>query len=71
MELLSELVRRHGWHVVGEVGALIVATVVTVLWVRSLLSGGARPVTCGACGRLASRAHAVCPRCGEPLGAAG
>jgi predicted amidophosphoribosyltransferase len=69
--MLGDLIREHGWHVLGELAVLILAVVVTVLWIRALLRGQARPVVCGGCGRLASRAHRACPRCGEPLGAAG
>jgi predicted amidophosphoribosyltransferase len=69
--MLGDLIREHGWHVLGELAVLILAVVVTVLWIRALLLGQARPVVCGTCGRLASRAHRACPRCGEPLGAAG
>jgi predicted amidophosphoribosyltransferase len=69
--MLGDLIREHGWHVLGELAVLILAVVVTVLWIRALLLGQARPVVCEACGRLASRAHRACPRCGEPLGAAG
>ncbi len=71
MELFGELIRRHGWHVLGELATLVLAVVVTVMWIRALIRGGARPEVCGSCGRLVSRAHAICPRCGEPLGAAG
>jgi predicted amidophosphoribosyltransferase len=71
VELLGELIERHGWHVLGELTVLVLAVVVTVMWVRALVRGGARPEVCGTCGRLVSRAHTVCPRCGQPLGAAG
>ena len=67
MDFLARLVERHGWHVVGEVAALLVALVVTGFWVRALIRGRARPVVCAACGRVSSRATPVCPRCGEPL----
>jgi hypothetical protein len=70
MDLVIDLVRRHGWHVLGEVAVLALAAAVTVLWVRALFRGGARPVVCE-CGRVASRAHTACPRCGRPLEAAG
>jgi predicted amidophosphoribosyltransferase len=69
--VLGELIREHGWHVLGELAVLALALVVTVLWVVALIRGHARPVVCPACGRFASRAHATCPRCGEPLHAAG
>ena len=71
MSLLESLIREHGWHVLGELAVLVLAAVVTAMWIRSLLRGQARPVVCSACGRVASRANAACPRCGEPLGAAG
>ncbi|MGH2676181.1 MAG: hypothetical protein ACRDH1_12310 [Actinomycetota bacterium] len=69
--MLGDLIREHGWHVLGELAVLVLAVVVTVLWVRALLRGQARPVVCDGCGRAASRAHAACPRCGRPLHAAG
>jgi uncharacterized OB-fold protein len=65
----GDLIREHGWHVLGELAALVVATVVAGYWVRALLAGRARPAVCGSCGRVASRAHSVCPRCGAALGA--
>ncbi len=71
MTLLESLIREHGWHVLGEVAVLLLAAVVTAMWVRALIRGQARPVVCAGCGRVASRAHGACPRCGEPLGAAG
>jgi predicted amidophosphoribosyltransferase len=71
MSLLESLVREHGWHVLGELAVLVLAAVVTALWVRALIRGQARPNVCAGCGRVASRVHASCPRCGEPLGAAG
>jgi predicted amidophosphoribosyltransferase len=71
MTLIESLIREHGWHVLGELAVLILAVVVTSVWVRALIRGQARPLVCAACGRVASRAHAACPRCGEPLGAAG
>jgi predicted amidophosphoribosyltransferase len=69
--MLGDLIREHGWHVLGELAVLVLAVVVTVLWILALLRGQARPVICGSCGRVASRAHGACPRCGQPLGAAG
>lgn len=71
MDLLTQLIERHGWHVLGEVAALLVAAVVAGFWVRALLRGRARPVVCASCGRVSSRATAMCPRCGEPLVAGG
>jgi predicted amidophosphoribosyltransferase len=69
--VLGDLISEHGWHVLGELVVLVLAIVITALWIRALARGQARPVVCAACGRVASRAHPVCPRCGEPLGAPG
>jgi predicted amidophosphoribosyltransferase len=69
--VLGELIQEHGWHVLGELAVLVLAIVVTALWIRALVRGQARPLVCGACGRVASRDHAACPRCGRPLGLAG
>lgn len=69
--MIDDLIREHGWHVLGELAVLALAIVVTGLWIRALFRGQAEPVVCIACGRVASRAHGACPRCGEPLGAAG
>jgi predicted amidophosphoribosyltransferase len=69
--MIGDLIRQHGWHVLGELAVLVLAVVVTVLWVHALIRGQARPVVCPACGRLASRAHGWCPRCGRALPAAG
>ena len=71
MDFLGDLIRRHGWHVLGELATLMIAAVVSVYWIRALVQGRARPVVCAACGRVASRANAICPRCGEPLHATG
>ncbi|HEY6414991.1 MAG TPA: hypothetical protein VIX41_02095 [Acidimicrobiales bacterium] len=68
---MAELIREHGWHVLGELAVLVLAAVVTILWILALLRGQARPLTCSSCGRVASRAHTTCPRCGEPLRATG
>ena len=70
MDALVELIRGHGWHVLGELAVLVLAAVVTVLWIQALFRGGARPVVCE-CGRVSSRARSVCPRCGRHLEAAG
>lgn len=67
MGFLADLIREHGWHVLGELVVLILATAVAVLWIRALLHGRARPVNCSGCGRVASRAHTRCPRCGATL----
>ena len=71
MSLLGELIRQHGWHVLGELAVLVLAILVTALWIRALFLGHVRPIVCGSCGRVASRAHGACPRCGEPLTAPG
>ena len=69
MSFLSDLIREHGWHVLGELATLVVATIVAGYWIRALIAGRASPVVCGRCGRVASRANDACPRCGEPLAA--
>jgi predicted amidophosphoribosyltransferase len=69
--VLVDLIREHGWHVLGELAVLVLAIVVTAMWIRALVRGQARPVVCGGCGRVASRAHGACPRCGRPLPLAG
>ena len=71
MTFLGDLIREHGWHVLGELAALVVAIIVTIYWTRALVRGRARPVTCPSCGRVASRANPLCPRCGESLRATG
>jgi hypothetical protein len=71
MGFLADLIREHGWHVLGELAVLVLGVVVSVLWIRALLQGQARPVICSGCGRVASRAHARCPRCGATLHATG
>jgi predicted amidophosphoribosyltransferase len=71
MSVLEALIREHGWHVLGELAVLVLAVIVTAMWIRALVRGQARPLVCAACGRVTSRAHAACPRCGEPIGAAG
>jgi predicted amidophosphoribosyltransferase len=68
---MPELIREHGWHVLGELVVLLLAIVVTALWIRALFQGRARPRICSGCGRVTSRAHAVCPRCGSALSSAG
>jgi hypothetical protein len=68
---VAELIREHGWHVLGELAVLVLAAVVTFLWIRALFSGGARPQACASCGRVVSRAHTKCPRCGQPFRATG
>ena len=71
MDFLTDLIQRHGWHVLGELTALVLALVVTAFWVRALVQGRARPTVCASCGRVSSRTTSVCPRCGEPLPAEG
>ncbi len=71
MDLIPELIDRHGWHVIAELATLLLAMVVTALWLRALIRGRARPVECSSCGRLTSRASPLCPRCGTPLHASG
>jgi hypothetical protein len=64
VDFLADLIRQHGWHVLGELTVLVLALAVTVVWVRALFRGQARPLVCASCGRIVSRAHATCPRCG-------
>jgi predicted amidophosphoribosyltransferase len=71
VDFLTDLIQRHGWHVLGELAALVVASIVTAFWVRALVQGRARPAVCGSCGRVSSRTTTACPRCGEPLPAEG
>ena len=71
MDFFGDLIQGHGWHVLGEVAALVVATIVAAFWVRALIRGQARPVICQECGRVTSRATASCPRCGQPIPAEG
>lgn len=67
IDLLGDLIRNHGWHVVAELLFLLLATVFTAFYVTALVRGRVRAVECGGCGRIASRAHAECPRCHAPL----
>ncbi|HZD78839.1 MAG TPA: hypothetical protein VE646_02205 [Actinomycetota bacterium] len=64
---LVELIRNHGWHAIGELAALALITVFTVLYATALVRGRVRAVRCPSCGRLASRARPTCPRCGTTL----
>jgi hypothetical protein len=64
VDFLGDLIRQHGWHVLGELTVLVLALAVTVVWIRALFRGQARPLVCASCGRIVSRAHATCPRCG-------
>ncbi|HEX6208851.1 MAG TPA: hypothetical protein VF058_10915 [Actinomycetota bacterium] len=67
IELFGDLIRSHGWHVVAELLLLVLATVFTAFYVAALVRGRVRAVECAGCGRIASRAHAECPRCGTSL----
>lgn len=71
MTVAVTLIERHGWHAIGELTLLALVAVFTVVYLAALFRGRVRAVPCPACGRLASRAHARCPRCGTPLPAAG
>ena len=71
MSFFGDLIEQHGWHVLGEVAALIVAAIVTGFWVRALVRGRAHALVCGGCGRVSSRATPSCPRCGQPIPADG
>lgn len=64
--MVTDLIREHGWHVLGELAVLVLAAVVTGLWIRALIRGQARPLVCASCGRVVSRARSACPRCGLP-----
>ena len=66
---MSELIREHGWHVIGELAVLGLVTVFTAFYVVALLRGRVHGVTCSSCGRLSSRMHRRCPRCGGALAA--
>jgi hypothetical protein len=61
------LLQRHGWHVIAELTLLAVVAVFSVIYVTALVRGRVRAVPCPACGRLTSRAHGTCPRCGRTL----
>ncbi len=65
--MIDDLIREHGWHVLGELAVLTLVTVFTAFYVAALLRGRVRALTCGACGRTTSRIHRRCPRCGEGL----
>jgi hypothetical protein len=66
---LGALIERHGWHVIAELSLLAVATVFTVIYLAALFRGKVRAHGCPSCGRVVSRAHARCPRCGTFLDA--
>jgi hypothetical protein len=67
VDFVGRLIEEHGWHVLGELAALLLTVVVAALWIRALVRGRARPVACPSCGRLSSRATPRCPRCGAVL----
>ncbi|HVM12360.1 MAG TPA: hypothetical protein VM638_07795 [Actinomycetota bacterium] len=67
LAFLIDLIRRHGWHAIGELAALLLAAVFTFFFVRALIRGQVRAIVCGSCGRVASRADPRCPRCGAAL----
>ncbi|MGH2724069.1 MAG: hypothetical protein ACRDI0_07345 [Actinomycetota bacterium] len=62
-----DIFQRHGWHVIAELTLLALVTGFTIVYVTALVRGRVRAVPCPGCGRLASRAHDRCPRCGRPL----
>jgi hypothetical protein len=64
---MIELLERHGWHVIAEMAFLAALLVFTSIYLRALFRGRVRSVSCPSCGRLASRAHERCPRCGAAL----
>jgi predicted amidophosphoribosyltransferase len=64
---MVELIERHGWHVIAELAFLAALLVFTTIYLRALFRGRVRAVTCRSCGRVASRAHRTCPRCGAAL----
>jgi predicted amidophosphoribosyltransferase len=70
VETLARLIERHGWHVIGELGALVLITVFTMFFVIALVRGRVQALLCPECGRVVSRANLRCPRCRKPLGAA-
>lgn len=70
METFARLIERHGWHVIGELGALVVITVFTIFFVTALIRGRVQALVCPECGRVVSRANVRCPRCRKPLPAA-
>lgn len=67
MDTLARLIERHGWHVIGELAALVLFTVFTAFFVTALIRGRVRAFVCPGCGRVVSRADLRCPRCREPL----
>lgn len=69
LDQAAGLIERHGWHVIAEVGVGVVLLVFGILYFAQLIRGRAQAVTCPSCGRLSSRAHVECPRCGARLAA--
>jgi predicted amidophosphoribosyltransferase len=67
VDTLARLIERHGWHVIGELTALVVVTVFTVSYVIALIRGRVQALVCPTCGRVVSRADLRCPRCRKPL----
>jgi predicted amidophosphoribosyltransferase len=67
IRFFENLATNHGWHFVMELAALALVTVFTAFYLVHLFRGRVRAVVCPSCGRVASRAHAVCPRCRQPL----
>lgn len=67
IDLLGDLIRNHGWHVVAELAFLAFVTVFSAIYLTALVRGRVRAVTCPGCGRMVSRARASCPRCHAAL----
>jgi hypothetical protein len=63
IDLLGDLIRNHGWHVVAELAFLALITVFSAIYLTALFRGRVRAVSCPSCGRVTSRARALCPRC--------
>lgn len=64
---MAELIERHGWHVIGELGLLLLFAVFTIFYVRALVRGNVRAIVCSSCGRVSSRSDPKCSRCGAEL----
>ena len=67
IDLLGDLIRNHGWHVVAELAFLALITVFSAIYLTALFRGRVRAVACPSCSRVTSRARALCPRCHTPL----
>ena len=67
IDLLGDLIRNHGWHVVAELAFLALITVFSAIYLTALFRGRVRAVSCPGCGRVVSRARRSCPRCHAPL----